>query len=390
MTDTKMTHETHAMAPSILQIIPSFDAGGVERVTFETVMGLERHFGHHHVASHGGRYAKQLVDSIKHHTLPLKTKNPLTLLANSVRLYLLIKGERIRVAHARSRAPAWSALLACRCAKIPFITTYHGTYNGSGMLKRYYNSIMARGDKVIAISRFIVNHIEKTHPALTSKLTFIPEGIDTHYFDSAQLTDDRMRAAQTTFNIPEKSTVLMLPGRLTRWKGQAWFLNALLRRLDWLRQQRVCVVILGDAQGRSAYYEELTHLATQLIEGGVPVRFVTDYSDLPAAYALAHLVFSCSLEPEAFGRVAAEALSMERAFIGTHHGGTIELTGEGSFGSLVTPGDTEELLTEIERTLTQDHATLAQRGALARRHIQENYSLTEMLRLTQKLYESVL
>ncbi|MDP5370454.1 MAG: glycosyltransferase, partial [Pseudomonadota bacterium] len=162
------------MSSRILQVLPSFDAGGVERVTFETVAGLsDSHFGQHHVASAGGRYAGQLSNEVAHHTIPLKAKNPLTLLANAKRLYDLIVRENIAMVHARSRAPAWSALIACRWAKIPFITTYHGTYNGSSYLKMYYNSIMARGDRVIAISRFILNHIEKKHPALTSKLTFI-------------------------------------------------------------------------------------------------------------------------------------------------------------------------------------------------------------------------
>ncbi len=375
----------------ILQILPSFDAGGVERVTFETVTGLaNKHFGQHHVASAGGRYAGQLPINITHHQLPLKTKNPFTLLLNARRLYNLIKRKGISVAHARSRAPAWSALIACRCAKIPFVTTYHGTYNGASWLKMHYNSIMARGDRVIAISRFILNHIEKKHPTLTSKLTFIPEGIDTSYFDPALMTQNRIDAVRHEFDVPTGSTVLLLPGRLTRWKGQTWFLNALRYRADWLKSRNVCVVIVGDAQGRVDYYEELLQLADDLIVGGVPVRFKTDCTDLPAAYALADIVFSCSIEPEAFGRIAAEALSMGRPFIGTRHGGTVELTGEGRFGSMVTPGDDAALLAEIERTLNQKPEVLTKRGALARAHIQANYSLDQMLRLTQELYESVL
>ncbi|MES2608054.1 MAG: glycosyltransferase family 4 protein [Pseudomonadota bacterium] len=382
---------TYTTASPILQVLPSFDAGGVERVTFETVTGLTQNgFGKHHVASHGGRYAGQLSGEIAHHTLPLRTKNPLTLLANAKHLYDLIKRERIRVVHARSRAPAWSALLACRWAKIPFITTYHGTYNGSAPLKLYYNSIMVRGDRVVAISRFIANHIKKTHPTLTSKLTFIPEGIDTACFDPALITLDRVEAARQALSVPAGSTVLLLPGRLTRWKGQAWFLGALRQRLDWLRSRNVCIVIIGDAQGRLDYHEELIQLANALIAGDVPVRFKADCKDLPAAYALADIVFSCSIEPEAFGRIAAEALSMGRPFIGTNHGGTVELTGEGRFGSMVTPGDDNALLAEIERILNCREEELAARGALARAHIQENYSLKEMLRLTQKLYESVL
>lgn len=379
------------MSSRILQIVPSFDAGGVERVTFETVTGLAGNgFGEHHVASAGGRYAEQLSLEITHHTLPLKTKNPFALLANAKRLSDLVLRKGISLVHARSRAPAWSALIACRWAKVPFITTYHGTYNGSSWLKLYYNSIMARGDRVIAISRFILNHIQKKHPTLTSKLTFIPEGIDTNYFDPALMTPSRIEAARHEFDVPTDATVLLLPGRLTRWKGQAWFLGALRHRLDLLRSRNVYVVIVGDAQGRIDYHEELIQLADPLISGGVPVRFKADCKDLPAAYALANIVFSCSIEPEAFGRIAAEALSMGRPFIGTSHGGTVELTGEGRFGSMVTPGNAAALLAEIERMLNCGHEELLKRGALARAHIQTNYSLGEMLLLTQKLYESVL
>jgi glycosyltransferase involved in cell wall biosynthesis len=379
------------MPSRILQILPSFDAGGVERVTFETVTGLANNrFGQHHVASAGGRYVRQLSPEITHHTLPLQTKNPFTLLVNAKRLYDLIIRKSVLLVHARSRAPAWSALVACKFAKIPFVTTYHGTYNGSSRVKLYYNSIMARGDRVIAISRFILNHIEKKHPTLTSKLMFIPEGIDTTYFDPALMTVDRINAARHEFDVPTDATVLLLPGRLTRWKGQAWFLDALRDRADWMKSRNVYVVIVGDAQGRVDYYEELVTLADDLIAKGVPVRFKTDCVDLPAAYALADIVFSCSIEPEAFGRIAAEALSMGRPFIGTNHGGTVELTGEGRFGSMVAPGDNAALLTEIERTLSCELEALRTRGALARGHIQANYSLDQMLRLTQELYESVL
>lgn len=378
------------MSLRILQILPSFDAGGVERVTLETVTGLSNNqFGQHHITSAGGRYAAQLSPGIEHHTLPLKTKNPFTLLRNAKRLYDLIVRQQISIVHARSRAPAWSALIACRWRKTPFITTYHGTYNGSSWLKMYYNSIMARGDRVIAISRFILNHIENKHPALASKITFIPEGIDTHYFDPDLITAQRVEAARQEFDVPLGSAVLFLPGRLTRWKGQAWFLNALHSRADWLRSQKICVIIVGDAQGRSDYHKELILLANDLNAAGVPVRFKTDCKDLPAAYALANIVFSCSIEPEAFGRIAAESLSMGRPFIGTNHGGTVELTGDGHFWPIVSPHDNIALLTEIERILACEKEKLTKRGEAARAHIQQHYSLHQMLRLTQELYTSV-
>jgi glycosyltransferase involved in cell wall biosynthesis len=382
-------------APRILQVLPAFDAGGVERVTFETVTGLmNANVGVHHVASAGGRFADQLPQDVLHHRIPLNTKNPVRILTNVNRLYKLIKRHKIDILHGRSRAPAWSALLACRLAKISFITTYHGTYNSKSKIKQFYNSIMVRGDRVIAISKFIMNHIEKTHPKLLSKLIFVPEGIDTNYFDPSSVTPGRITTVRTVFDIPQDATVFVLPGRLTRWKGQAWFLKTLHRCAELLKQHNVHVILLGDAQGRDSYRDELIQLAQPLThpmaQHQIPVRFITEYNDLPALYALANIVFSCSLEPEAFGRIAAESLSMERPFIGTNHGGTVELTGEGRFGSVVAPGDDDALITAIEETLNTDKDTLAKRGELARAHIIKHYSLIEMLRLTQNLYESVL
>lgn len=374
------------MNPSFLQVLPSFDAGGVERVTFETVMGLtSRKFGEHHIASSGGQYTKQLPPQATHHTLPLASKNPFTLIANSNQLYKLIKKENIQTLHARSRAPAWSSLWACRRANIPFITTYHGTYSGTSSLKTYYNSIMARGDKVVAISRSILNHIAHTHPELASKVVFIPEGIDTHYFDPTLITPDRLEKTRSMFDVPEDATVLLLPGRLTRWKGQAWFLQTLQKMQNLLTSKKTHIILLGDAQGRDHYLNELTQLA-----GKLPVHFITSYDDLPAAYALANIVFSCSLDPEAFGRVTAEALSMGRPFIGTNHGGTVELTHNGKFGTLVGPNDETALITAITYAFNQTPAALLERGNHARAHICSHYSLDQMLDLTQQLYESIL
>lgn len=244
---------------------------------------------------------------------------------------------------------------------------------------------MARGNHVVAISKFILNHIEQTHPELSSKVTFIPEGINTNYFDPAQVTSKRIQAARSTFNIPEDATVFLLPGRLTRWKGQAWFLKSLQQITDTLKQKKVHIVLLGDAQGRESYKAELIQLA-----GTLPVHFKTSHDDLPAAYALADIVFSCSLDPEAFGRVTAEALSMGRPFIGTNHGGTVELTNNGTFGALVSPGIDKELINAITQILNQTKDSSHKCSTNARMHICDNYSIEQMLYLTQKLYESVL
>lgn len=375
-----------AMTPTILQILPAFNAGGVERVTFETVTGLAPIFGVHHIASAGGRYVADLPPTITHHSLPLNTKNPFTILANAKRIYNLIRQEKIDLVHARSRAPAWSAMLACRMAKIPFITTYHGTYNDNVIGKNTYNSVMVRSDHVIAISHFIESHIKEKYPHLTPNMTCVPEGIDTIVHDPAMLTEERLNKTRVHVGLPIDATqnrpyILLLPGRLTRWKGQATFLKALrtLNMPNWH------AVILGDPQGRDAYANELRHLAQ-----GLPVTFVTNTNDMPAAYAIADIVLSCSTDPEAFGRVTAEALAMERPIIGTAHGGTIELTANGTYGTVVPPGDIDALKQAILHTYHMPDEQRIQQGRLARAHIQKHYSLVEMLRLTQMVYEAAL
>jgi glycosyltransferase involved in cell wall biosynthesis len=373
------------MTPTLLQILPSFNMGGVERVTFETITGLAPTFGIHHIASSGGRYIHQLPSSVMHHTLPLNTKNPFMIMANTKRLYKLIKDHKIDLIHARSRAPAWSTLIAARMAKIPFITTYHGTYNARTIGKHTYNSVMVRGDYVIAISKFIETHIQTHYPHNAKNVTFIPEGIDTSIHDPKAVTDERIAKMRMLLGlspaISNRPYLILLPGRLTRWKGQTVLLNALrtLNIPNWH------AIILGDAQGRDTYKNELTQLAQ-----GLPVTFITNADDMPAMYALADVVLSCSTDPEAFGRVTAEALAMQRPVIGTTHGGTIELTANGLYGTLVPPNDYLALSSAIMNHYNTSPEEQAQRGMHARQHIQDHYSLTEMIRLTKEIYEKAL
>ncbi len=373
------------MTPTLLQILPAFNAGGVERVTFETVTGLTPTFGQHHIASSGGRYVHQLPSSVIHHTISLDTKNPFIIMANAKRLLKIIQQNNINLIHARSRAPAWSAFIAARLAKIPFITTYHGTYNAKTIGKHTYNSVMVRGDHVIAISRFIETHINKHYSQHAEKVTFIPEGIDTTIHDPETLTPNRINKARALLPLPQPTIdrpyIILLPGRLTRWKGQ----TVLLKALRTLTIPNWHAIILGDAQGRDAYKDELIQLAQDL-----PVTFITNANDMPAMYALADVVLSCSTDPEAFGRVTAEALAMGRPVIGTAHGGTIELTANGIYGTLVPPNDHHALSLAITHQYNTPPEARTHQGMRARRHIQDHYSLTEMIRLTQTIYEKAL
>jgi glycosyltransferase involved in cell wall biosynthesis len=368
--------------PTILQVLPALRSGGVERVTVETVEGLiHQQFGTHHVASSGGPYAQHLIQNrAMHHTLPLDTKNPFVLWKNAQALGQLIQNYSINLIHGRSRAPAWSAWYAARLTRTPFVTTYHGAYNEASFFKKMYNSIMARGDRVIAISHFIEQHIKKQYPHLSQHVICIPEGIDTDIFNPENVSSDRIERAQHTLKIPKNKTVILLPGRLTRWKGQTTFLKA-LHSFD---PSQVHGILIGDCQGRSAYKDELQALSRTL-----SISFIDRFDDMPAAYACADIVCSCSTDPEAFGRITAESLAMERPYIGTNHGGSVELTDNGTLGHLVQPADRQALATALHKILSTPHTEQHIMGKAARHHIKITYSLAAMLQGTRTLYESI-
>jgi glycosyltransferase involved in cell wall biosynthesis len=374
-----MKVKSKALFPTVLQVLPSLHSGGVERATLDMVKGIAQNYpkAGNYVTSAGGPLVEEVcLYGGQHITLPLNTKSPFQIYKNTQRLVDVIKSHDIQLIHARSRAPAWSALKAARRQNIPFITTYHGIYNSNNPLKSFYNSIMARGDKVIAISQYVANHINTyyTH-TYHSNVVVIPEGIDTDFFDPARINPEQVRSLRQKWKVPLDHKLVLLPGRLTRWKGQVVLLNALrlLNRTD------MTVVFLGDDQGRHGYRQELEVLAKDL-----PVKFISACDVMPIAYAASDIVLSCSTDPEAFGRVTAEALAMGRPYIGTNHGATPEMCIEGQTGFLVAPGDSKALAEKIKH-LFDAEISLA---SSARQHIVQNFSLDKMIKQTLELYQN--
>lgn len=348
----------------VLQVLPDLKKnGGVEQGMLAWV---ERHPDMLWVASAGGALTKR----VQHHIpLPLATKNPWKMWLNAKRLAIVIREHNISLVHVRSRAPAWSVMWACKRVGIPWITTYHGLYNAENAIKKWYNSIMTRGETVIAISDWIAKHIKKQYPK--AHVTTIHEGIDTLRF--CPPWDDTWRKHwRKELNIADSQKVVLLPGRLTRWKGQHVLLEA-ARVLD----NRWVIVLLGDAQ-KDSYAKELAQIAATL-----PVRviFLPGCDDVRLPYAGADVVVSCSTDPEAFGRVTAEVLAMERPYIGTNHGGTVELTQNGKFGCLVAPGDAIAL----QKALMSDGCSTV--GAYD--YIQQHYDEERMHQETLDLYKMI-
>ncbi len=331
---------------TILQIIPKLDTGGAELSTVEIASAIVRAGGRAIVLSEGGRLAGR-IESAGGELIPFSaaTKNPSRIVSNAFRLARIIERENVQLVHARSRAPAWSALIAARLTKRPFVTTYHGAYNEKLALKRMYNSVMVRGEMVIATSRFTEDLIRARYGTAKSKIRVIHRGVDETDFSPEAVRSDRIRALREKWSLDGDEPVVLQAARLTSWKGQKVMIEAaaLLNRQG--RLGNAVIVFAGSAQGRESYRAELEQLViSQNLEGRV--RLVGHVDDMPAAFLLARLSVVASTKPEAFGRTVTEAQSMGCPVVATDHGAPPETilappkvpAGERT-GWLVRPGD---------------------------------------------------
>ena len=289
--------------PVILQVLPALTSGGVERGTVEIARAIQASGARAMVASAGGKMVHQLFKcGAEHITLPLESKNPLVIWNNARKLAAIIRDHKVNIVHARSRAPAWSAWLACRKTGCTMVTTFHGTYGMGNRWKKYYNGVMLRGARVIAISNFIAEHIQANYTVDAEKIRVIHRGVDLNLFTTDLFSHQRMDALIKEWRLPMELPIILFPGRITRWKGQDVFLRALAA----LPNRNFFAVILGDAKKRGSYRAELENLIIELgLEGNV--RFAEHTQYITEAYMLARLVVATSIEPEAFGRVVLEA-----------------------------------------------------------------------------------
>jgi glycosyltransferase involved in cell wall biosynthesis len=373
-------------APTVLQVLPALETGGVERGAVQIAGALVRAGWNALVASSGGSLVRELDKlGARHLQLPLDTKNPFAIRANIDRLSRVIQSERVDLVHARSRAPAWSAWIAAQRVGIPFVTTFHGTYGAGNAFKRLYNKVMVRGEPIIAASEFIARHITETYGVPPERLRIIPRGIDFDRFSPERVAPHRLLQLAKDWRLPDGAPVILLPGRLTRWKGQ----TVLIEALTMLDRTDVICVLAGSEQGRTAYREELERLvAGQGLTGRV--RIVGDCADMPAAYMMADVVVSASIEPEAFGRVAVEAQAMGRPIIATDHGGSRETVIPGVTGWLVPPNDTVALATALADALGLSTDARLNLAETAVEHARRNFDQQAMCAATLAVYEQAL
>jgi glycosyltransferase involved in cell wall biosynthesis len=373
---------------NILQVVPKLDAGGVERTTIEIVEALSLAGHRAHVASEGGRLEDELsAAGGELHVLKLASKNPLSLRSNTRALIKLIKEHKIDLVHARSRAPAWAAKAAADAARIPFITTYHGIYNSGSRLKRRYNAVMVKGEIVIANSNFTKDHIVAEHGTDPDRIVVIPRGVDMRAFDPAKIKQAGITELRAEWGVSGNRPLILLPGRLTRWKGQLVAVDAMAElKNNGVEAQ---LILLGDAQGRDDYVAEIElKIETLGLENDIVIAPHTNNMSL--AYAAADIVVSASTDPEAFGRVAAEAQAMQKLVVATNHGGATETVIDGETGFLVKPGDPKALANGIASILAISGKQRREMGKKARLRIGQDFSAKSLKKTTLEVYDKVL
>ncbi|HEY3639277.1 MAG TPA: glycosyltransferase family 4 protein [Rhizomicrobium sp.] len=377
-----------AKGPAVLQIVPTLNSGGAERSTIEIAAALAREGFTPLVASEGGRMVGELeAAGGEWISMPANAKSPLALLANARRIVELIRTRNIALVHARSRAPAWSALWATRRTGTPFVTTWHGAHSAESAPKRYYNSVMLRGDAVIANSQWTADHIRSTYSYQPKKLITVPRGVDLTAFDPAGTAPSRVDALRRDWHVRDGEIVILFPGRLSRRKGQLVLIDALaqlVRDFPYLR-----AVLAGDAQRRDDYAAEIGR-AVERNGLATHVTIAGHVQDMPAAYLAADIVVSATIEPEAFGRVAAEAAALERPVIATDHGGAREIILPGQSGFLVHPGDAGALTEALRELLVMGPVGRVQMGARGRARIRDRFTLDRMTADTIALYRELL
>ncbi|KZD05388.1 glycosyltransferase family 4 protein [Oceanibaculum pacificum] len=372
--------------PTVLQVLPGLVTGGVERGTVDMADALVQAGWRALVASSGGPMVRELERAgATHITLPLDSKNPFRMRTNARELARLIQEYGVHIVHARSRAPAWSAYWATRRTGTPFVTSFHAPYKITGPVKRWYNSVMTRGDRVIAISNFIGRHIAENYKIDPNLMRVIPRGVDLDRFDPELVSAERMIQLSEAWRLEDGVPVVMLPGRLTRWKGQAVLIQAMAE----LRDVPALAVLVGSDQGRVAYREEL-EATVEKLELKSSVRFAGECRDMPAAYMLSDVVVSASTEPEGFGRVSVEAQALGRPVVGSNHGGVAETVLPGQTGWLVPADDPKALAAALRQALALAGEERAAWAARAMEHVRQNYSKQLMCARTIAIYQELL
>ena len=377
----------------VLQVIPKLGYGGAETGCYDLAHYLPENNCSSYIVTSGGELLK-FIDrkKVKVIKLPVHSKNPFLMLFNSIALIFIILLNNISIVHARSRAPAWSCLFATKITRRKFVTTFHGTYNFKNPLKKFYNSVMVRSDLIIAGSNFIFSHINQNYPKyldLKKRFLVIFRGINVDYFDSSTTLDSEENRLISDWEVDKNKKIILMPGRLTAWKGQETFIEALNLVNKELGYDSFNAVILGSDQGRDIYTKKIKRLAEQYRLTS-QLKFIEHCKNMPLAYKISDIVVSASVEPEAFGRVAVEAQSMEKPIIASDIGGSNETISDNVTGFLFQSGNAEALSKKIVEALQLDESRLKSIGIEGRKNIIKKFNVEKMCFSTYSEYKKLL
>jgi glycosyltransferase involved in cell wall biosynthesis len=377
----------------VLQVIPKLGYGGAETGCYDVAHYLPENDCGSYIVTSGGELLK-FIDKkkVKIIKLPVHSKNPLIIFINFLALVGVILINNISIVHARSRAPAWSCLLAAKITGRKFVTTFHGTYNFNSKIKKFYNSVMVRSDLIIAGSNFIFSHIKENYTKYLDakkRLLVIFRGINVDYFDPTTKLDSDEKKLLKEWQIEKDKKIILLPGRLTGWKGQEVFIEAVNLVNIELGYEAFHAVILGSDQGRDLYKKKLIRLTEQyrLVN---QVKFIDHCKDMALAYKVSDIVVSASIEPEAFGRVAVEAQSMEKPIIASNIGGSNETVIDEKTGFLFVSNNAKSLSIKILKLLSMDQASLQSIGKEGRKNIIQKFNVEKMCFSTYSEYKRIL
>ena len=377
----------------VLQVIPRLGYGGAETGCYDIAHYLTEKGCKSFLVTSGGELTKFVnKEKVKLIRLPVHSKNPLIIFFNVILLAFIIIINNISIVHARSRAPAWACYIATKVTRRKFVTTFHGTYNFNNNLKRFYNSVMVKSNLIIAGSNFIFSHIKKNYSDYLNsknKLLVIFRGINVDYFDPTTKTELEEKNLKDNWGIKENKKIILLPGRLTSWKGQELFLEAINLVNIQLGYEAFYVVILGSEQGRDLFKKKLVRLSEQFRMNN-QVKFINNCEDMALAYKISDIVVSPSIEPEAFGRVAVEAQSMEKVIIASNLGGSNETIVDKKTGFLFQSGNANSLCEIILKVLNLDETTLKNIGIEGRKNIVNKFNVEKMCFSTYSEYKKLI
>jgi glycosyltransferase involved in cell wall biosynthesis len=377
----------------VLQVIPKLGYGGAETGCYDLAHYLPENDCSSFIVTSGGELLKFIDQKkVKLIKLPVHSKNPILMIFNSIALIFIILFNNISIVHARSRAPAWACLIATKITRRKFVTTFHGTYNFKNSIKKFYNSVMVRSNLIIAGSNFIFSHIKENYSKylnLKKKFLVIFRGINVDYFDPSTTLEAEENDLFSNWGVTRDKKLILMPGRLTAWKGQETFIEALNLVNKELGHLSFYAVILGSDQGRDIYTKKIKRLAEQ--HRLIPqLKFVEHCKNMPLAYKISTLVVSASIEPEAFGRVAIEAQSMEKPIIASNIGGSNETIKNNETGFLFESGNPESLSKKIVEVLNLDESRLKLIGIEGRKNIIKKFNVEKMCFSTYSEYKKLL